>query len=798
MARNRIGKLAALSLAFVFAACGGDSGNNASASEMGESQSSSSKSNQSAVGDKSCEDNPFFSTWEGCFCEDGVWACNLSTSSSSALIFSSSSSDYVVKDKSSSSFSDKHDSGQIASQIVNKTISGMVQKGPFDVGSTVSLSQLDSKTFVQTGSSYTGKVTNTSGAFEISNVTLSSPYVIAQASGSYRSEITGKFSSGKVTLKSFADLSNGSNVNINVLTHLTNNRITYLTSKGASVSDAKKQAESEVLKIFGVKEDIENFESINLFGKNKANAVLMAISIMMQRDLSVSDINSLLSEFETDFEKTGKWNESAQAKIADWASAKDLAGGLDSIRSNVEKWKLGTVPDFEKYVRNYWYASYGLGTCSKSREGEVLADTNKFSSNYEKKVRYICKDTVWRKASYIEMDTYQWGKGEDGEMKKGNVTDVRYIYDAEQGVWREPSAEEQGFGGCTLERENDIAQFSNVLIRYWYICKSRKWVVADTIEVDTRGWAEGADGEIKKGDSTNVFYKYDEELNKWMNANKNDTTLKLNGCTTKREGEVKTSQTDASYYKCKDLRWNGLNEVWIWGISIENYLNPSISYGTMTDYRDGKTYRTVKIGNLEWMAENLNYADSSLTKSLLKSSWCYNNVKSNCDLGGRLYTWAAAKDSIEILEDLLENYWGIGEEPRGCGYGVSCGHMTGTPSICPPGWRLPMEAEFNKLRKSIGSEKGKSLKGWNEGKNGTDVYGFSALPVGIKDENGNFVQDGSGTCFWSATEVGAGNCRSDGLGTSCNEAVTKAVVMCLGDNIYSSNKRSALSVRCVK
>ena len=109
-----------------------------------------------------------------------------------------------------------------------------------------------------------------------------------------------------------------------------------------------------------------------------------------------------------------------------------------------------------------------------------------------------------------------------------------------------------------------------------------------------------------------------------------------------------------------------------------------------------------------------------------------------------------------------------------------------------------MEAEFNKLRKSIGSEKGKSLKGWNEGKNGTDVYGFSALPVGIKDENGNFVQDGSGTCFWSATEVGAGNCRSDGLGTSCNETVTKAVVMCLGDNIYSSNKRSALSVRCVK
>ena len=796
MAWNKNGYTAALSLAFVLAACGGDSGNNATTSEITEALSSNSKSSQSTDDVKSCKDDPFFSTWEGCYCEDGTWVCDLSTSSSSTLISSSSSCANCVMDRSSSSSSGKKDSVLVTAEITNKTISGLAQKGPFDVGSVISLYQLDGKTFVQEECRYTSKVTNANGAFEISNISQSSSYASIQVNGSYRSEITGKFSNGKITLKSFADLSNGSNVNINMLTHLTNNRIAYLASTGVSVSEAKKQAESEILKIFNVKDDVKNFESLNLFGKNSGNAVLLTVSVLMQRDLNVSDINSLLSEFETNFGKTGKWDESTQAKIADWASAKDLAGGLDSIRDNIEKWKLGTVPDFEKYVRNYWYTSYGLGECSKSREGDVLADTNKYSANYEKKIRYICKDGAWINASRIEMDTYKWMNGNDGEIKKGNVTQITYIYDAELGEWRDRTAEEELLGACIEEREKLVLYHSG--FHDWLICKSRKWVSADTIEVDTQGWDSGRDGEIKKGDSTSTFYKYDEVLKEWMTANKNDTTLKLNGCTTKREGEVKTSLIDASYYQCKTLRWKGLDEVWIWGISIENYLNPSISYGTMTDYRDGKTYRTVKIGNLEWMAENLNYSDSSLTKSLLKSSWCYNNVEANCELGGRLYTWAAAKDSIEILGALLENYWGIGEEPRGCGYGVSCGHMTGTPSICPPGWRLPMEAEFNKLRNSIGTEKGKSLKGWNEGKNGTDVYGFSALPVGIKDENGNFVQDGAGICFWSATEVGAGNCRSDGLGTSCNEAVTKAVVMCLGDNIYSSNKRSALSVRCVK
>ena len=93
------------------------------------------------------------------------------------------------------------------------------------------------------------------------------------------------------------------------------------------------------------------------------------------------------------------------------------------------------------------------------------------------------------------------------------------------------------------------------------------------------------------------------------------------------------------------------DEGWSWDTPKDAYLNPEIDYGSMTDSRDGQIYKTVKIGDQIWMAENLNYADSIKTPSLIGKSWCYANKAENCAVTGRLYTWTAAIDSVKLATD---------------------------------------------------------------------------------------------------------------------------------------------------
>ena len=139
---------------------------------------------------------------------------------------------------------------------------------------------------------------------------------------------------------------------------------------------------------------------------------------------------------------------------------------------------------------------------------------------------------------------------------------------------------------------------------------------------------------------------------------------------------------------------------------------------SLYDKRDGKTYKTVQIGTQIWMAENLNYAT--------KSSMCYNKNQANCDIYGRLYSWKEAK------------------------------------KVCPKGWHLPSDEEFETLAKFAGNRfvAGKKLKAkngwdddWEESGNGTDEYGFSALPGGICYEPGNCHNAGRNGSWWSATRL---------------------------------------------
>ena len=172
-------------------------------------------------------------------------------------------------------------------------------------------------------------------------------------------------------------------------------------------------------------------------------------------------------------------------------------------------------------------------------------------------------------------------------------------------------------------------------------------------------------------------------------------------------------------------------------------------YDSLTDERDGQTYKTVKIGSQWWMAENLNYDDSTVTPSLSARSWCRDEVDKGCEVAGRLYTWAAAIDSVKLANDA--------DNPQDCGNGRECGLTGKVQGICPSGWHLPSYDEWNALFTAVGGQPnaGKVLKsqtGWYSNGNGTDAFGFSALPAGYRNNNGYFDLDGYSAYFWSASE----------------------------------------------
>ena len=179
------------------------------------------------------------------------------------------------------------------------------------------------------------------------------------------------------------------------------------------------------------------------------------------------------------------------------------------------------------------------------------------------------------------------------------------------------------------------------------------------------------------------------------------------------------------------------------------------TYGSLTDVRDGKTYKTVKIGSQVWMAENLNY-DNEYNEGTARS-YCYEDDPAMCGKYGRLYTWAAAMDSATT----------------GCGvsYGKTCSATKPVRGVCPEGWHLPDPTEWNALEKFVADSlyNGKtdsvgyalkSKSGWTEydGKTGgSDYFGFGALPAGGRTSSGDFSGFQLCAWFWSPTESNLGN-----------------------------------------
>lgn len=246
----------------------------------------------------------------------------------------------------------KDDSPEV---LTKSKLSGFIQKGPFLNGTSVSISELK-QDLSQTGKVFSSQIKDNQGSFELTNLQLSSPNVELKADGFYFNEVTGVVSTSQLTLYALADVTNISSLNVNVISTLEKARVENLVAGGLSFADAKKKALSEILAIFSIsKSDIQSSELLDINKSGDDNAILLAISAILQGYRSEAELSELLANLSADISTDGKLD-SETLGTALISHAKFL--NPLKIRENLENryQEIGTtaqVPAFEKYIAQF-------------------------------------------------------------------------------------------------------------------------------------------------------------------------------------------------------------------------------------------------------------------------------------------------------------------------------------------------------------------------------------------------------------------------------------------------------------
>jgi uncharacterized protein (TIGR02145 family) len=180
-------------------------------------------------------------------------------------------------------------------------------------------------------------------------------------------------------------------------------------------------------------------------------------------------------------------------------------------------------------------------------------------------------------------------------------------------------------------------------------------------------------------------------------------------------------------------------------------------------------YATKQIGDQVWMAENSNYAVEG-SKCYGEGGLVYNEetraydatlsnseIQANCAQYGRLYDWATAMALPSKCNNVLSTS------------DADCAIGTPHQGICPSGWHIPSNADWDKLFRFADGTNGtsspydsptagrhlKATSGWHndgDGDSGDSTYGFAALPGGYGSSAGNFSDAGYSGVWWSSSE----------------------------------------------
>lgn len=400
-----------------------------------------------------------------------------------------------------------------------------------------------------------------------------------------------------------------------------------------------------------------------------------------------------------------------------------------------------------------------LPNCSKNREGETIAVL-------DDRKTYVCTNGRWEYLNEVP-DTVKTEDDlsaclEKNEGKIAFVTKNSTVWGCFDKRWEELGTAYENadaLPNCSDKREGNRAYI--VDDKESLICSDGKWENSSSQSQNHGGNSndgQKSSSSNKESSSSSV----EKSSNESSSSDSSESSSKESSSSVDEKSISSAEQSSSS-------------------------AESTIVYGALTDERDGQKYKTVKIGEQTWMAENLNFDYKIDGKRY--GSYCYNDEPDSCAIYGRLYTWATAMDSAALFSD----------DGKGCGDDTLC-VVSNVQGVCPENWHLPSFSEWSLLLSEIGNVDpvviGKGIDAslfkadskWRNNGLGINAYGFSALPAGCRDcgWGNNLIYSGEGgiTYFWTASES---------MGNSSSYILMKDSVY-----IYDSKKSIGYSVRCVK
>lgn len=298
------------------------------------------------------------------------------------------------------SFSSCNNNDEGVEGISISRIQGLVEKGPFVSGSSVSVYELDDN-LNATGRVFETKTDN-EGAFSINpSTSFISKYVKLSVNGFYFNEYTGYLSTAPIAIEAITSIDDPNNTkfNVNILTHLEMPRVIKLVSMGKRFQEAKEQAQKELLKAFLITDESFLFEGASITGNNTAANILIAISSILLNERSDAKFTEFMSMLRNDLIE-GEVSQEISNKIAE----SSLRLSYSRIKKNIKRryeelGKIVEVGDFEKFIDGDGDGNIG-GSYEEDQLFDNISENSYFSS--EENLKAVLNGIIIKMHSFIQ------------------------------------------------------------------------------------------------------------------------------------------------------------------------------------------------------------------------------------------------------------------------------------------------------------------------------------------------------------------------------------------------------------